>query len=166
MRPQEIIVKARRPNPRLVKIHRNYTVEDVANLFGIHKNTVRTWIKTGLLLCDDKRPVLILGRELAAFLQAKRGKSKQPCQAGEMYCLRCRTPQKPAANMVDYQPSNDKMGNLIGLCSCCESVMNRRVSLAKIPLIKGEMEITFPQAQKHIGDSNQPSLNSDLRGVR
>lgn len=158
-------MKARRPNPRLAKIHRNYTVEEVANLFGIHKNTVRAWINAGLPLCDDKRPVLILGRELSAFIQARRVKNKRPCQPGEMYCLRCRMPQKPAANMVDYQPISDTMGNLIGLCSCCESIMNRRVSLAKIPLIRGQMEITFPQAEKHIGDNTHASLNSDFRGV-
>src|SRR5438445_12850470 len=27
---------SRHPNPRLVKIHRNYSVEDIARLFGIH----------------------------------------------------------------------------------------------------------------------------------
>ena len=30
----------RHPNHRQVKIHRNYTVEEIASLFGIHKNTV------------------------------------------------------------------------------------------------------------------------------
>jgi hypothetical protein len=35
----------RHPNPRLAKIHRNYTVEEVANVFGVHRNTVRQWIK-------------------------------------------------------------------------------------------------------------------------
>ena len=58
----------RNPNPRLVKIHRNYTVEDVANLLGVHKNTVREWIKQGLPKIDDKRPMLILGCDLFAFL--------------------------------------------------------------------------------------------------
>jgi hypothetical protein len=28
-------------NPRLVKIHRSYSVEEIARLFGIHKNTRR-----------------------------------------------------------------------------------------------------------------------------
>jgi hypothetical protein len=31
----------RRPNYRQVKIHRSHTVEEIACLFGIHKNTVR-----------------------------------------------------------------------------------------------------------------------------
>ena len=38
----------RHPNHRQVKIHHNYTVEEIASLFGIHKNTVREWIKAGL----------------------------------------------------------------------------------------------------------------------
>ena len=63
-------MKTKRPNPRLVKIHRNYTVEEIACLFGIHKNTVRSWIKMGLPVTDNCRPQLILGSELAAFLGA------------------------------------------------------------------------------------------------
>ena len=68
----------RLPNPRLAKIHRNYTVEEVARLYGVHRNTVRQWIKRdGLPICDDGRPVLILGGELAAFLTRKRTRNKR-----------------------------------------------------------------------------------------
>ena len=72
-------MKTKRPNPRLVKIHRNYTVEEIACLFGIHKNTVRSWIKMGLPVTDNCRPQLILGSELAAFLGARRNKNKRSC---------------------------------------------------------------------------------------
>jgi hypothetical protein len=92
----------RHPNHRQVKIHRNYTVEEIASLFGIHKNTVREWIKAGLPVLDEKRPMLILGQELAAFLQARRIKNKQSCQPGEMYCFRCRAPKMAAGDMADY----------------------------------------------------------------
>jgi transposase len=43
----------RHPNYRLVKIHRSYAVEEIAKLFGIHKNTVRCWVKDGLATIDD-----------------------------------------------------------------------------------------------------------------
>lgn len=144
----------RRPNHRLVKIHRTYTVEEVASLFCIHKNTVREWIKKGLPLCDEKRPALILGRVLAQFLQTQKSKNKHTCQAGEMYCLRCREPRKPVPDLLEYQTITDKVGNLMAICSHCSALMNKRVSLLKLPLIQAQLGITFPQAQKHIGDGS------------
>lgn len=153
----------RHPNPRIAKIHRSYTVEEVAKLYGVHKNTVRAWIKQGLSVCDDKRPTIVLGRALATFLQARRIKNKRTCQAGEIYCVRCREPKKPAADMADYQPLTERIGNLMALCPDCNSIMNRRVSLIKLERVRGQIDITFPQALRHISESNQLTVNSDLK---
>jgi len=152
-----------RPNPRLVKINRSYSVEEIAALFGNHKNTVREWIKSGLPVVDNCRPVLILGSELRKFLERKRTKNKRPCQPCELYCLRCRKPQKPAGNMADFTPITDKVGNLIAICPDCDAMINKRMNMAKLTLISTQMEITFTPALKRLGDSNQPSLNSDFR---
>jgi hypothetical protein len=154
--------KKRHPNHRLVKIHRSYTVEEIANLFGVHKNTVRGWVKAGLATSDDKRPMLILGHDLAAFLQARRVKSKQTCKPGELYCVRCRVPKSPAGDMADYSPVTEKFGNLIAICPDCHSIMNRCVSMAKVGQVRGKMDITFPQASRHIVESTKPTVNSDL----
>jgi len=153
----------RLPNPRLAKIHRNYTVEETANLLGVHRNTVREWVRRGLPTSDDKRPMLILGRDLAAFLQARRKKNKRPCQPGEIYCVRCRAPKAPAGDMAEYQTVTETLGNLIAICPDCGSIMNRRVNLAKLEQIRGNINITMPQALRHIRESAQPSVNSDLR---
>ncbi|MDD4392264.1 MAG: helix-turn-helix domain-containing protein [Desulfobacterales bacterium] len=157
-------MRKRHPNHRLVKIHRSYTVEEIANLFGIHKNTVRRWVKTGLATSDDKRPMLILGHELAAFLQARRVKNKQPCRPGEIYCVRCRAPKFPAGDMAEYSPITEKFGNLIAICPDCNSIMNRRVSLAKIWQVRGKMDITFPQAIQHIVSSPRQDVQ-DLQST-
>ena len=153
----------RHPNYRHVKIHRNYTVEDIANLFVVHKNTVRNWLKNGLATTDAIRPKLIHGQTLSAFLLAKRMKNKQKCKPGEMYCVRCRAPKSPALDMADYKPVTETMGNLIAICPDCNSIMNRRVSLAKLGQVRGKLDITFPQALQRIVDRNQPTVNSDLR---
>ncbi|MBU1191860.1 MAG: helix-turn-helix domain-containing protein [Gammaproteobacteria bacterium] len=151
------------PNYRLAKIHRNYTVEDVATLYGVHRNTVREWIKRGLPTIDSKRPMLILGRDLAAFLQARRTKNKRPCQPGEIYCVRCRAPRNPAGGMVDYLSRTASLGSLVGICPCCESMMYRHVNSAKLEQIRGQLDITMPQALSHINESTHPSVNSDLK---
>ena len=154
--------RRRHHNHRLVKIHRSYTAEEIARLFGIHKNTVRHWVKEGLATIDDKRPILILGYVLAAFLQARRTKNKQTCKPGELYCVRCRAPRSPAGSMADYSPITEKFGNLVAICPDCNVMMNRRVSMARIGEFQGKVEIRFPEALGRIVERATPSLNSDL----
>lgn len=155
-------MKARRPNFQRVKIHRNYTVEDVATLLDKHKNTVRAWIKEGLPTCDDRRPILILGCELRQFLIARRSRNKSPCAPGEIYCVRCRSPRKPAGRMADYRPVTATAGNLIGICPVCDALMYRRASLAKIGRVRGDLDITFPEAGRRIGDTALPFPDCDF----
>lgn len=153
----------RLPNPRLAKIHRSYTVEEVARLYGVHRNTVRQWIKRdGLPVCDDGRPVLILGGELAAFLTRKRTRNKRPCKPGEIYCVRCRGPQSPALGMADFEPLTATGGNLIGLCPKCDGMMYRRVNRARLTTVAGNLEVRFTRGKERIDESNNPSVNSDL----
>lgn len=143
----------RHPNHRLVKIHRNYTVEEVARLFRVHRETVRRWVKRGLPTIDRKRPMLIHGSDLAAFLQARRLKNKQTCQPGEMYCVRCRVPRTPAGEFAEYRASTGVLGSLIGICPSCDCLMYRRVSLAKLDQVRGRLDVTLPQALSRIGES-------------
>ena len=155
-------MRKRRPNPRLAKIHRNYTVEEVAGLFGIHRNTVREWVKRGLPTSDGRRPMLILGRDLVAFLSARRAKNKRTCKPGELYCVRCRAPRAPAGDMVDYVALTATLGNLAAICSVCETMIYRRVSLAKLTHVCGKLDVTMPQALERIGERAQPTVDSDL----
>lgn len=158
-------MKTRRPNPRLVKIHRSYEVAEIAELFGIHRNTVRQWIKQGLPVADRHRPQLITGSALRDFLQSTRSKNKRPCQPGELYCLRCRAPRQPAGDMVDFQPVTPKVGKLTAICPCCYKIMHQRIGMAKLAQIRAQLDVTITQAQQRIGDSNQPIVNSDLKEV-
>ena len=155
-------MRKRHPNPRLAKIHRNYTVDEIAHLFDVHRNTVREWVRRGLQTSDGRRPMLILGRDLVAFLTARRAKNKRICQPGEIYCVRCRVPRAPAGGMVDYMPVTVTLGNLVAICSGCETMMYRGVSRAKLEHVRGNLDITMPQALEHIGESAQPTVNSDL----
>jgi surfactin synthase thioesterase subunit len=115
----------RHPNYRLAKIHHNYMMQEIAKLFGVHRNTVREWVKRGLPTLDRKRPMLILGRDLAAFLKARRLKNKRKCQPGEIYCVRCRTPKNPAGDMADYQDEGDFAADLRALSYCLVGFYSR-----------------------------------------
>lgn len=131
----------RRINSRRVKIHRNYTVDEAAKTLGVHKNTVRLWIKQGLPVVDERRPILLQGKAIRAFLDNRKAKRKCRLSAGEFYCLKCRSPKFPAGRMADYVALTPDLGNLQGFCPDCETIMNRRTSLAKLERIKGDLEV-------------------------
>lgn len=153
----------RRQNYRLVKIHRSYTVEETAIALGIHKNTVRGWIKAGLPTCDDRRPTLILGRHLHEFLKSQRQKHKRTCSAGQIYCVRCRIPVEPAGAMADLVPQGPLTGDLVGICPHCDAFIYRRVSLARLSAVRGVLDIQQPKALQHIGVMSNASVNSDFK---
>ncbi len=139
--------RRRNLNPRRFKTHRNYTVEEAADLLGVHKGTVRNWLKRGdLATIDDRRPALILGRALAQFLSCRRQAGKRPCQPGEIYCVRCRVPRAPAGRMVDFQPNGRGGGSLIGLCPVCDGLMYRQVGAKGVDMARGALEVTIPAA--------------------
>lgn len=139
---------AKRPyNPNLAKIHWNYTVEEVADLYGVHKNTVRVWIKKGLQTNDNGRPTLLLGRVLREFISQQRKKNKRPCPPGSLYCVSCKKPQKPVNNMVDYKPMSNTRGRLIGTCPCCNHVINQITSLSKLEQIRHILDVTILQVE-------------------
>jgi hypothetical protein len=152
----------RHPNPRLVKVHRNYSVEEIARLFDIHKNTVRNWLKQGLAAIDDQRPMLILGSELSRFLHERRQQTKQSCGPGRIYCIACRAPKSPAGNMAECIQMSLNSGNLRGICPDCDRLIYRRVNLAKIDVVRGDLEITFTLPNPRIRESLVPSVNSDF----
>ena len=156
-------MKKNNHNPNRAKIHRNYTVEEIAELFDTHKNTVRNWVKRGLPAMNEKRPLLILGYELRAYLQKRRTKNKKTCKINELYCMRCRTPQMPAGNMADLTCITEKIGNLEAICPHCHAMMNKRVSIAKLDQINEKIDITLSQELRHLIKITKLSVNSDFK---
>lgn len=149
----------RTPNYRLVKRHRSYTVEEIATLLGSHRNTVRHWLKSGLTVLDDGRPLLVHGGVLIAFLKQARAKQRHPCAPGQLYCLRCRTPRAPTGNIVVYRALNKAGGNLVGSCEACGCRLHRRVRFENLAASLGCVEVCFTDAEEDIGESPDPSLN-------
>ena len=153
---------ARRVNPRAVKLHRSYSVPELAACFGVHKNTVRHWQRAGLTPLDGGRPVLFQGAIVRAFLSTRNASRKRPCPPGTLYCFRCREPRSPALGMVDFVSINDKSGNIRAICETCGTVMHRRASKAALASILPDCDVQCMEALPRLRGSSSPSLNSDL----
>jgi hypothetical protein len=155
----------RRFNYRRVKIHRNYTITELADAVGAHKHTVGRWIAAGLPTTDAKRPLLIHGADFHAFMKARKP-IKQRCKPGEFYCLGCRAPKRPAGDMADYVPRTTARGSLSGICPACGKMIYRAVSLAKVNQISGGLDVAYPKGEQRLIDTSAALSNGDLRQDR
>jgi len=152
---------ARHPNPRLAKIHRSYSVEEIASLFKLHKNTVRAWLRQGLEAIDGQRPTVVRGESIRGFLSERRTQSKRPSGPGRIYCLPCRGPKVPALKMAECVKTGDTSGTLQGICPDCNRMIYRRINPQKIGAVRGDLDITFTQAELRIGEMARLNVNCD-----
>jgi hypothetical protein len=146
------------PNPRLAKIHRNYSVEELAGLFEVHKNTVRGWVRQGLTPIDDQRPTLIRGDETRRFLIERRAKAKQSCGPGRIYCLPCRAPKVPAGKMAELRSESGTNGSICGICPDCDRLIYRRVNPERLDAVQGDLDISIARAATRIEETARPNL--------
>ena len=154
--------KKRTYNPRRVRIGQSYTVQDIAELYGLHKNAVLRWIKDGLPIIDKQKPYLIHGSALIEHLRNKQAGRKRKCKPDEFLCCKCKTPRKAWENVVDIQILNESKLSISGLCAACDTALYRFGSVKKLSEYQKTFSIQKIQ-QSHITDSHCPVLNSDIR---
>lgn len=141
--------RGRRADPRRIKIHRSYTVEQLAQLLGCHKNSVRQWLKQGLEFLDDgKRPLLIQGSVARRFLEARRRSRKRRCQPHELYCLRCQEPRAPAALQAHYRAAPGQAGLLSAACSVCGTAMFKRVAESSLTVLEQSLDLKISEGEE------------------
>jgi hypothetical protein len=152
---------ARRANPQSVKLHRSYSVRELAICCGVHPHTVRNWQREGLEPIDKARPVLFHGAVIRAFLSHRKASRKRPCPPGTLYCFRCREPRRPALGMVEYRPLRPASGDLCAICETCEGIMHRRVRKDDVGKVMPSVAVQTVHAQQRLTGRTAPFLNCD-----
>ena len=138
----------RKLDHRLIKIRRSYTVEQLANLLGCHKNSVRLWLRQGLEALDGKRPLLIHGSAARTFLEAKRRSNKHRCRTDELYCFRCHAPRTPTDRRAIYSARPGQAALLTGSCAECGTPMFKRVSAQSLPGLRKALDLQINEPEE------------------
>ena len=123
---------------RLAKSRRSYTIAEAAELYGCHRNTVRMWLRLGLEPIERVKPFLIHGSALNAFHAKRRQDGKHPCNPGEIYCLPCRKPRRPAGGQFDYRPIAPTTGKVTAICPGCDRLMHQRVNRTRLAAFEAQ----------------------------
>ena len=147
-------------NVRLIKATWPYTVQEIAELFGIHKNAVLRWLREGLMADRLQRPFLIRGDELARFLTARQIARRRTCAKTEFFCFKCRVPRSAFLGIADIVIESPTRMRVTALCEVCSAPVNKMQAARELPKIRSSFEIQ-QMTGEHLLDCTQRSLNSD-----
>lgn len=121
--------KRRRYNLSRIRMNYTYSVEEVADLFGIATMTVFRWIANeGLNRLPNSKKYFVHGSDLRKFLKHKNGKNKKPCANHEIYCCRCRKPQLPDLRCLKTKNIPNGTIRVLSKCSVCSAPLNKVIS--------------------------------------
>ncbi len=101
------------------KIHRVYSVDDVLSLYGICRNTLSNWERSGLRSTGGKGPRLYRGAELKRFHDARKLRVKGELKLGEFKCLGCGAVVFPEVETVRIVPSQKALCRAEATCPDC-----------------------------------------------
>jgi hypothetical protein len=118
----------KRISARGVKTHRNYRIDQLADIVGVTVGTVRSWCKKGLPCITDQRPFLIRGRDFKEFHEARLKSRRQKLAPFEVYCLTCKRPVSPSDGLVDHEPMDADRSLIMALCPHCTGTARRIIS--------------------------------------
>ena len=114
--------KMTRFNPQIISRHLSYTLPEIAARLSMTKKSLYRWINEGLpVVPGQKKPILIRGDDLKAFINARNSKNKVKLKRHEFYCLRCRAPRRAKRGTITKSGDTRK-----GECSVCNGKMQRK----------------------------------------
>jgi len=146
---------------RLIKATWPYTVQEIVELFDLHKNAVLRWLKEGLHADRSQRPYLIRGDELTRFLNQRRDGKRQQCTPGEFFCFKCRVPREPYLGIADIAIESPTRFRIKALCSVCDTSVNKVQNVRNLPKIKTLFNIQQLTGE-HLLECTALRPNSDL----
>jgi len=150
---------ARKVNPYRIKVHRSYTVGELAACCRVHKNTVRQWQASGLSTVGPFKPYLFQGAQARAFLLQRNASRKRPSPPGMLYCMSCHEPRRPALDKAEYIPRRATNGNLRARCESCGTMMHRCTRKADLPRILPGCEVQIVEGQSSLIGNPPPPEN-------
>ncbi|MDP8217297.1 MAG: hypothetical protein P9M03_01065 [Candidatus Theseobacter exili] len=81
---------------------------------------------------DDRKPFLVKGADLVAFIKTRQKQHKKKCEQTEMYCCKCHLPRKPLSGTVELIFINKRQIQLQAFCSICKTKIFKFIKPAKL----------------------------------
>ncbi len=123
-----------------IKSLRCYTIPEAADVADVSTRTISTWIKQGLLVLADERPMLIRGDDLITFIKRQRAERKIDLLPHQFLCLKCHAARDAAGGFATCRRTGARV-TLQAICEKCDGMMNKPVAEARLSELRKKLEL-------------------------
>lgn len=148
----------RHHNPNKIKIRQSYSTHEIAELLGVHHQTVISWYATGLKKIDALQPSIVFGQDLINFINDKNSTHKHKCADNELFCCKCKRASKASENKVSIKSFKGR-ANLMGKCEKCGTQIFKTISPESIESYK-KIFVVVPEHEKDLIECNHASTTT------
>jgi hypothetical protein len=141
-----------------ISYYKCYSVAEVGLQIKRSEKIIFAFIKDGLKTIDDKKPFLIRGYDLIAYLRKINERKKCPTEIYEMYCPKCREARTPKAKEITIEPDFGIKAK--GICPVCKITMNKNYKIDSLSDLKRIFHIVDKLC---ISDSDNPAVNFQIK---
>ena len=134
-----------------------YDIDAICRLCGIHPKTALAWLKKGLEAIDNKKPILVYGYNLKAFLGNLNKLNKSSTSFEEMFCMKCKEPRSPLKKQIQLEQFEQKLLKTKAICQTCKTRMNKPYKLEDLPQLKRIFNVV---QLLELYDSKTPTSNT------
>lgn len=142
-----------------LKSHRVYTVDDLMRSYGVSRNTITNWIKSGLNPSDAETPRVFRGAVISDFHTERRERMRLRLRDGEFKCVSCKMAVYPERDTIHEGLSNKIRKHLTGQCPDCQKVVSKLVSVAEFELV---MQRAIPNTSRDCAHEEKRSVPAGI----
>ncbi|MCP9482670.1 tyrosine-type recombinase/integrase [Shimia sp. CNT1-13L.2] len=136
------------------KKHWVYSVDQVQELYSVHRNTITNWVRSGLRATGGTGPQLFRGAELARFHVERLERTHKQLRPGEFKCVKCKAAVFPEIGKVTIDKTSDAKWMARSVCPDCSGIMLK---------LLGETEHDFILSHKKHNTSLVPRDETETR---
>lgn len=116
-------------NSQLIHSKRSYTVEQLCAVYKakvLHAQTIRGWVKDGLIPVLSKKPIVIYGAVFKTFLEVRNKSHKKQLEFNQIKCVGCKQISTPKNNEITLRGQNKNGSwNVVAICQFCNRENSR-----------------------------------------
>lgn len=147
-----------------------YDIDDVCRLYksyNLHPQTVYQWIKDGLPVEGNGKPILIYGNDLKKFLANLNKSNKCQTVFEQMFCMGCKEGKDPYKKQIHLEQAKGFV-KAKAVCQTCKKIMNKGYKMDDIPKLRDIFRVVdvsqlydcaAPTVKTHIVDQDKVPLN-------